>query len=354
MKTSRSRSRAMRRQVMAIRLYVGLLVAILSLSVTALLSQTALATTYVITDGDRVVTYTTFCEDPVQILDQAGMDMGEFDTYATEACPEGETITISRGQKITISYHGQTIKAASQGETAGELLRRLQLDVAGEDVVSHDLNTMTWDGMVLSVDRVETIREIYASTMPHAVSHCRDASLPAGREEILRQGQDGELLCTADVTYVNGRERSREVLSETVTKQPVTEVVGIGTGEAEAEEKGLRMEDGYITLPTGEVLTYTHTETVRATAYTHMDKGCGLVTATGTDVRWGTVAVDPAFIPYGTRMFIVSEDGDFVYGLATAEDCGGDIRGDRVDLYMPSFEQCMEFGRQNCTVYFLK
>ena len=76
-------------------------------------------------------------------------------------------------------------------------------------------------------------------------------------------------------------------------------------------------------------------------------------TATGTKVRWGTVAVDPSRIPYGTRMFIIANDGSYVYGIATAEDCGGDIKGDRMDLYMPTYEQCMEFGRRVCTVYFL-
>ena len=49
-------------------------------------------------------------------------------------------------------------------------------------------------------------------------------------------------------------------------------------------------------------------------------------------------------IPYGTRMFIVTEDGQYIYGIATAEDCGGLILGNRVDLY---------FGARWCTIYIL-
>ena len=113
------------------------------------------------------------------------------------------------------------------------------------------------------------------------------------------------------------------------------------------------ISNGFITLPTGEVLTYTDTATVRATAYTHTDAGCDLITSTGTTVRWGTVAVDPRFIPYGTRMFIMASNGSYIYGIAVAEDCGGDIKGDRMDLYMPTYEQCIEFGRRVCTLYFL-
>jgi 3D (Asp-Asp-Asp) domain-containing protein len=67
----------------------------------------------------------------------------------------------------------------------------------------------------------------------------------------------------------------------------------------------------------------------------------------------GTVAVDPRYIPYGTRMFIIANDGSYVYGISEAEDCGGAIKGDRVDLYFPTYAECMEFGWRNCTIYFL-
>ena len=93
---------------------------------------------------------------------------------------------------------------------------------------------------------------------------------------------------------------------------------------------------------------------VRATAYTHTDAGCTSTTATGSRVHRGTVAVDPRYIPYGTRMFIMASDGSYIYGLAEAEDCGGDIKGDRVDLYLPNYQECMAFGRRRCTVYFLE
>jgi len=188
------------------------------------------------------------------------------------------------------------------------------------------------------------------------VVFCSDPTVPMGMEEVLIPGRDGELLCRADVTYINGEETKRQVTEQTVTRNPVTEIIGVGTGEGEQAVDLTAMPviaDGYITLPSGEVLTYTDTATIRATAYTHTDAGCDMITATGTTVHWGTVAVDPRYIPYGTRMFIVSNDGEYVYGIAVAEDCGGDIKGDRMDLYMPTFEQCMQFGRRVCTLYFL-
>ena len=77
------------------------------------------------------------------------------------------------------------------------------------------------------------------------------------------------------------------------------------------------------------------------------------ITATGSKVHKGVVAVDPDVIPYGTRMFIVANDGSYVYGLSTAEDCGGAIQNNRLDLYFDTADQCFQFGVRDCTVYFL-
>lgn len=350
---AKSVSRVLRRKVFLIRLYIVLLSLILVLALLALISQAALAKTYVVTDGDRVVTYTAFTEDPQEVLTQLGLSLNQNDTYTTQAVEGAAAITVRRAQKITVHYHGQTTLVTGFGETAGELLSRLGLEVTGEDVVSHGLEEETYDGMELRVDRPEILRQVYTAAIPHPVSRCSDPTLPAGTEAVLTPGSDGEMRCTAEITYLGGEEANRQVLTETVTRQPVAEIIAVGTGSAPAVSEKPVIADGRITLPTGEVLTYTRKDTVRATAYTHTDRGCDTVTATGTRVHQGTAAVDPRFIPYGTRMFIVSSDGSYVYGIAAAEDCGGDIKGDRMDLYLPTHAQCTAFGRRVCTIYFL-
>lgn len=322
----------------------------------ALMTPVVKAKTYVIRDGDRTITYTTFASDPARVLDKAGLKLGEQDSYTTEPMENGETIHVQRVRSITIRYHGQTTVVTSPGETAGELLLRLGLAVTGEDVVSHGMEEELPDGTVLQVDRVVTRPETFTTTMDHPVFRCADATLPEGMEEVLTQGVDGELLCTADVTYVNGIETDRTIHTQTVTKAPVTEIIGVGTGEKvrdAGDEESPVIGDGFIRLPTGEVLTYSGTDIIRATAYTHSDAGCDLITSTGTTVHRGTVAVDPRYIPYGTRMFIVSNDGEYILGICAAEDCGGDIKGDRMDVYFPTYEECRQFGRRVCTIYYL-
>lgn len=294
----------------------------------------AQAKTYIITDGDRCFTYAA--SDP---------DLTETEHAAT----------IFRAPEIQLSYRGQEMQVSSTGETVEELLIRLGLDITADDTLSHPLDTPVSDGMELTVTYEITREEIYTVTIPHKTTFCADASLPEGTQEVLIEGRDGELLCTAEVTYRNGIEIARHILQEKQTIPPIAEVMAEGTGAPIA--KDIRempiIEDGYIIMPSGEILTYYKTDNVTATGYTHTDAGCDMITSTGTTVHYGTVAVDPRFIPYGTRMLIVSHDGKRYYGIATAEDCGGAIKRDKMDLYFPTYRECIDFGRRRCTIYFL-
>ena len=318
-----------------------------------LFAQAVFATTYVITDGPRVYTYTAFTADPAAILDGAGLELDERDSYTTETLSGTSSITIRRALSVTLLYHGASRSVPSSGETVGQLLSRLELPITQQDRLSHSPEDPVFDGMVLRIDRILRMQQQSTRVLPRSVITCASDQLPAGTRETLVPGRDGELLCTEEVTFINGQESRREVLREDVVTAPISAVVAVGTGPAPANRSAPVIGDGIIRLPSGQVLTYTHTGTVRATAYTHTDAGCNMTTATGSTVHVGTVAVDPRYIPYGTRMFIVAQDGSYIYGLSEAEDCGGDIIGDRVDLYLPTFEDCMAFGRKDCTVYYL-
>ena len=86
------------------------------------------------------------------------------------------------------------------------------------------------------------------------------------------------------------------------------------------------------------------TITFEATAYTWT----GNRTASGTWPSRGTIAVDPRVIPLGTELHIEG------YGPAVAADTGGDIKGQRIDLYTESYEEAIQFGRRQVLVEVLK
>jgi len=76
------------------------------------------------------------------------------------------------------------------------------------------------------------------------------------------------------------------------------------------------------------------------------------VTATGTRATEGrTVAVDPDVIPYGSEVIVYYEDGSIASYIA--EDCGGAIRGNRLDLYMEDHGKAWEAGLKAGSVYIL-
>ena len=89
--------------------------------------------------------------------------------------------------------------------------------------------------------------------------------------------------------------------------------------------------------------------TVRATAYTSdpRENGGWNVTAIGTKIRRGVIAVDPRVIPLRTRVYVEG------YGFATAEDTGGAIKGNRIDVVMDTKRQSRNWGVRNVKIYIL-
>jgi 3D (Asp-Asp-Asp) domain-containing protein len=85
------------------------------------------------------------------------------------------------------------------------------------------------------------------------------------------------------------------------------------------------------------------TMNVVAAAYT----GHG-ITSTGQKPAWGTIAVDPRVIPYGTKIYIPCFDKVFV-----ANDCGGAIKGNKIDIFMDTNSQCNNWGRKTIEIQIL-
>lgn len=90
--------------------------------------------------------------------------------------------------------------------------------------------------------------------------------------------------------------------------------------------------------------SYRQAMEVEATAYTHT----GNPTFTGVYPQIGTIAVDPKVIPLGTRMYVEG------YGFGIAQDTGGLIKGEIIDLFMDTEKECFQWGRRNVKIYILE
>ena len=123
-------------------------------------------------------------------------------------------------------------------------------------------------------------------------------------------------------------------------------------GEPPVIEDRLRGEDkpaeGCAVLDIGEPLGE-----FTLTAYCPCMKCCGKtdgITATGTTAAEGrTIAVDPRVIPYGSAVTLYFADG--TSHTYTAEDCGGGIKGNRLDIYFDDHQAALQFGVQSAMVY---
>lgn len=91
--------------------------------------------------------------------------------------------------------------------------------------------------------------------------------------------------------------------------------------------------------------------TVSTTAYTAECHGCSGVTATGMDLNNNrnakVIAVDPSVIPLGTKVHVPG------YGTAIAADTGGAIKGNKIDIHVPTTNEALNWGRRSVTITIL-
>lgn len=365
-----------------------IVVAVLAAAVGALLSQTVFAqTSYIITDGDRVTVHRSYSSDPYEVLTEAGIELEEEDTYETGYADGMNQITVRRMQMVTVINRGAQSVIGTYGETTGSLLARMGITPGTGDTLSCSSETQTYDGMTIELVHTETRIEEEDTVVPYPVNYYEDPDLEPGAEIVLVAGQNGLTHVKSEVTYRNGKEVSRTVVQETVQTKPVTQLVirgvdrtimeqpadpepaeqaapaassGTASGRSSSgsSSSGGSRYDGsaetsgnVIMTSSGESYTYVDVMTCSATAYTC--EGYVGHTYSGTLARVGAIAVDPTVIPLGTKMYVVSNDGQYVYGYCVAEDIGGGIKGNKIDLYFDTYAECWDFGVRMCTVYIL-
>lgn len=187
--------------------------------------------------------------------------------------------------------------------------------------------------MKVIVTRIRKVKEVQRTKIPAQVKEKLVHNLRAGQKKVVQEGRDGELVKTLVVTYKDGKPVSRTKISET-SKSPQTRYVLVGT-------RGL-------TLASRGFFGGRRVIDMRATGYGPDGNGrWGARTASGLRPGRGVVAVDPRFIPLGTRLYIEG------YGYAVAGDTGGAIKGNRIDLGFDSNREAWNVGRKNVRVLIL-
>jgi len=266
---------------------------------------------------------------------------------------DGRELALTEGMAVTVIHQDEPLSAVSGRETVAELLERLEIQPSPLEMIS----VAFLDGEVeIRIDS-ELVFYEHTSTVtePETIYQYNDEK-PDWEETVLQEGCDGEHREVYEVIYQDGEETARQLIDQVDTPSVPT-IIEKGTranfannGDSVAAINTNADGSGTITLDNGEVLTFKEARTMRGTAYT-TGGNIGTRTATGTTVRVGVVAVDRNVMPLGTKVYVVSNDGAYVYGFGVAEDTG--VRGNIIDLYMDTYSECIQFGVRDCTVYVL-
>lgn len=261
---------------------------------------------------------------------------------------------------LIINVDGETRQVKSTAKTVGDLLIEQGIVLDSDDEVEPTAETELSHNLTIDVLRVEYVTRETTESVPFSKKTVKSASMAKGTSKITTKGVDGTKTVVYKDKIVNGEVFSTSFVSETVTQNPIAQVTTVGTavkstGNSKIEKNGNPISE--LTLPSkynigaNNIPTeYKSKITGRAAAYCQP----GGKTATGKAVMPGRIAVNPEQIPYGTEMWIVSNDG-IVYGYAVAEDTGGFVKKGyyTVDLYMNSTSQCRQWGDRGVTIYIL-
>lgn len=292
-------------------------------------------------------------ETVADALERAGITLGANDKVtpgAGEVLSSGDKIVVTRRYNITINADGlQITKLVSDG-TVGDALLEAGILLGEHDVVNVERSVSLREGMNISVSRVSYRTVTAEEPIPFEVISKPTDTLYQGITQIETAGKDGLQKVEKREKLVDGVVVDTEILSSQVITEPVAQVVQEGT-KVKPSSYATVMADGSVYDQNGVKVNYSKYLTGKCTAYTSN----GGYTSTGAKAAKGLVAVDPKVIPYGTKLFICSEDGKTVYGYATAADTGGAMLSGRilVDLYYDTVAECYQFGVRNMRVYVL-
>ncbi|MDP4109492.1 MAG: 3D domain-containing protein [Bacillota bacterium] len=240
---------------------------------------------------------------------------------------------------IRIHAGREVIDTISPGETVQEILQRCGVELSEKDRVLPELSIKVSGETDIFVTQIENFTEEVLEDIPFDTVKRRSDELSAGESAVVQKGAAGQQKTLYEVYKKNGTESLRKKISSEVIKNPVTEIIEYGTG-------------GTVTV-FGRAYAYKKFFKMTASAYTTENRRWKH-TASGTKARFGAIAVDPDIIPLGTRMLVTSMDGkSWVYGVAVAEDTGGTIRGNKIDLFFNTRSECLSFGIRKAKVYIL-
>ncbi len=302
------------------------------------------------------------------------------DVYPSVRTPitSGMTIRYQPVVALDLIIGDDATKVYTMASTVEEALREARIEISDKDTVVPALTAEVRDGMTITVNMSRDVVQYENRLIPFEIIEEEDATLAAGTTEVSQVGVPGLERTRYALTVENGTITNRTETDVEMVQTVRPQIIKVGTkvatereAEFEAaeaptetvdstspfrEEAEIKIEE---TPRADDVLDFTSAKQllVEATAYTNNAEDTvtydgRVLTRSGYDVTdtilyegMRIIAVDPAVIPLGTRVYIEG------FGMAIALDTGSAIKGNIIDIMMDTKEEAVTFGRKPLTIW---
>lgn len=283
-------------------------------------------------DGQIIKRY-TMTDNVDQILKKTRIKINDQDIVTpglSNPLKHGTVINIKRAVPVEIVLAGNSRNLKTAQSSVKAFLAKENIELASTDRIIPKDSTKITPNMKITIIRVNNSIEAKNVEIPYAVEKVVDNNIEVGFTKYIQSGEKGIEKQLIKITFEDGKETKRELISTEKIKASRNQIVAVG---------GLK-----VVSRGGNALNFKRTAIMTATGYSYT----GHNTAVGITPHRGVVAVDPRVIPLGSRLYIEN------YGYATAADTGGAIKGNIIDLFFETNAEAQKWGRRSVKIYILE
>ncbi len=146
----------------------------------------------------------------------------------------GMKIRLFKGTVVSLTIDGKTSDVITEADTVGGFLEEQKITLGDEDEMNFEPEDEIEDGMKLVIKRVTYKEETKKESIEFSKKEKYDEALDDGERKITQKGENGEKEVVYKVKYIDGKEDSREKLSEKILKKPVDEITSYGSKDGES------------------------------------------------------------------------------------------------------------------------
>jgi len=303
-------------------------------------------------DATSSKTVVTLFSDQDKLLSLAGYTPDDDNQVLYTTFPDRYTnITITEGFDVPITVDGTTVTAHIHQGTVQTCLENAGIVLGEHDYTQPSLNSPVDKDSSIRVYRVEYRDNVYEEAIPYGTEYRANSLIYRfkKRQYVLREGVEGMNLVTYRERYVDGEMESALVTKIETVREPVNQLVLKYAHEAISPLEAPAGVEIVNNAPTRYKQVISN---VPATGY-YSARGKG---ASGLGLFYGSVAVNPNIIPYGSKLYITSPDGEFIYGFAIATDTGTALMQGiiGVDLFYETYKESSLNWKNNVNIYIIE